>query len=256
MLIARTGKGIRSASRSSTAAGGRAVARRPTDLSQRLTTSRAVNCFQTWLGNGRMSRVSSSTRSPGRTTAQSAGLRIAYGRGQRRWRTLIRRRTAGSCSSPSASGPGSARSSIPTGRCRPGAAAPAACPCPSAGTGAGPHGRLSSCSIVQVARRRRRGAEGRSSRVSRRSSVVAGEPAIDGRPAVARNARGQVDVPAVGPGASRPSSSRRRASRDRSGAAGAGLPRRGDPDLAEGPTSAAGRRLREDFGIESPRADV
>ena len=41
---------------------------------------------------GRISRVSSSTRSPGRSTAQSAGLRIAYGRCQRRWWTLIRRR--------------------------------------------------------------------------------------------------------------------------------------------------------------------
>ena len=55
-----------------------AVARRPSSsTSQRETTSRAVNCFQIRGGRGRMSRVSSSTRSPGRSTAQPAGRRIA-----------------------------------------------------------------------------------------------------------------------------------------------------------------------------------
>jgi len=100
MLMARTPNLIRSARRSRTAVAAGAVARRPSSsTSQRETTSRAVNCFQILAGRGRMSRVSSSTRSPGRSTAQPAGRRIAEGRGQRRRWTPIRRR-AGVHSSP------------------------------------------------------------------------------------------------------------------------------------------------------------
>jgi hypothetical protein len=47
MLIARTGKGIRSARRSSIAAAATAVAGRPSSsVSRRETTSRGVTCFQ------------------------------------------------------------------------------------------------------------------------------------------------------------------------------------------------------------------
>ncbi len=49
MLMARTGNGIRSASRSRTLAAASAVARRPSSsTSQRDTTSRAVNCSRPW----------------------------------------------------------------------------------------------------------------------------------------------------------------------------------------------------------------
>ncbi len=61
-------------------------------------TSRAVNCLRTCPSEGRISTVSSWTRSPGRSTVQPAGWRMAYGRRHER----IRRRMAytGSRSSP------------------------------------------------------------------------------------------------------------------------------------------------------------
>ena len=67
---ARTGKGRRRCKVSRNKVAAVEVARRCTSItSQRETGSRAVNCFRTTPGEGRKSRVSSCTRSPGFSTA-------------------------------------------------------------------------------------------------------------------------------------------------------------------------------------------
>ena len=195
-LMARTSNGIRSA-RASRMAAAAAVARRPSSrMSQRLTTSRAVNCLKTGRCSGRTSRVSTWTRSPGRSTvvgrladrvrpppsplvdADPPPARLAQ---------LTRPRQAGEDPADHRGG-----QETPCG-----AAGRRACPCPSADSAPG-WLTARSCSIVQPGRRRRRGAE-RGPRASRAEPVVAGQPAIDRRSTEAEVAGRAADVAAVGP---------------------------------------------------------